>query len=259
MAKNYKITGRCIWCGESEPKVQFRNKPHIVPDSVGGNELGKDICDSCNSYFGSKRPNNLPSPDIIFKEIFNLERFFNGSLSITNGEKYRSELFPLIDGELHIRRSILDNTLYSDLLKAAFYEIFLQKYHAFTHNGHDNRFDGIRCLARYNVNISNLKVYYVHQQMWFRKSILNQTQIYFNDYHLKELNRTGFYSFDFLGFTFFLEIFKNKADENRDTYFDSFLTKNAIMMPEIEEFCTIRQLYDIFNYLQVKNIVIDNK
>lgn len=258
MAKKYKATGKCIWCGGSEPKVTFKNKPHIVPDSVGGNELGYDICDTCNSYFGSKRQYNLPSPDLIFKEIFNLERFFNGSESITSGEKYRSELFPLINDELHLQRRILDSPVYADLLKVAFYEIFLQKLHAFTHNGLDNRFDGVRCLARYNSNVCNLKTYYVHQHMWFREANLNKTRIYFTDYHLNELNKTGFYSFDFLGFTFFLEVFKDKAVESRDTYFNSFLTNNAIMMPEIEEFCTIRQLYDLFNYLHVKNIIIDN-
>lgn len=258
MKRKFKISGKCIWCGKSEPEVSFKNKPHILPDSVGGHELGCDICDKCNSYFGSKGPNNLPSPDLIFKEIFNLERFFNGSDSITNGEKYRSELFPVIDGVLHIQQRILDHSLYADLLKRSFYEIFLQKYHAFTHDGHNNKFDGVRCLARYNANVNNLKVYYVHQQMLFRESNLNQTRIYFNDYNVKELNRTGFYSFQFLGFTFFLEIFKKKADNNRETYFYSFLTENALTKPIIEEFCTIRQLYDIFNYLQVNKIIIDH-
>lgn len=258
MKRKYKITGKCIWCGKSEPEVTFKNKPHILPDSVGGNELGYDICDTCNSYFGSKRQYNLPSPDLIFKEIFNLERFFNGSDSITSGEKYRSELFPLINDELHIRRRILDSPIYADLLKVAFYEIFLQKFHAFTKNAHDSIFDGVRCLARYNSNVCNLKIYYVHKHMWFREANLNKTRIYFTDYHQNELNTTGFYSFDFLGFTFFLEIIKSKADKNRNKYFSSFLTKNAIMMPEIEEFCTIRQLFDLFNFLQVKNIVIDN-
>lgn len=257
MKRKFKVTGKCIWCGNSEPLVSFKNKPHILPDSAGGNELGNDICDCCNSFFGSKKSYNQPSPDLIFKEIFNLERFFNGSPSITNGEKYRSELFPLIDGELHIKHNILENSLYADSLKSAFYEIFLQKYHAFTHNGHDNRFDGVRCLARYNANVCGLKVYYVHTHMWFRKCNMNQTQIYFNDFHLKELERTGFYSFDYLGYTFFLEIFKNVADENRDTYFNSYRTKNAIMRPEIVEFNYIRQLYDIFNYLQVDKIIID--
>lgn len=38
--RKFKNTGRCIWCGKAEPDVTFKNKPHIVPDSVGGTELG---------------------------------------------------------------------------------------------------------------------------------------------------------------------------------------------------------------------------
>lgn len=33
-------------------KFHFENKPHVLPRSLGGNEIGFDICDDCNAYFG---------------------------------------------------------------------------------------------------------------------------------------------------------------------------------------------------------------
>ena len=73
--RKYIKTGICIWCGKKEPEVTFKNKPHIVPDEVGGNQLSFDVCDKCNRSFGSQPNCNIPSPDQIFCEIFNLQRF----------------------------------------------------------------------------------------------------------------------------------------------------------------------------------------
>ncbi|MCH5213767.1 MAG: hypothetical protein J1E97_01140 [Muribaculaceae bacterium] len=257
MKRKFVHTGKCIWCGKTAPEVSFNNKPHILPDSVGGNELGQDICDDCNSYFGSQPNRYLPSPDLLFKEIFNLKRFFDGGNSITNGEKFRSTLFPVKDNKLYIKRSYLTNPLIANQLKIAFYEIFLQKYHAFTHNGHDNSFSSVVSYARYNVNISNLKVYYMHQKMWFRPTILNKTFLPFSNIILDELNKTGIFSFTFLGYNFYLEVFKDKADANKTEYFNSLLSKIPFPDVEIEEFERLGQIHEIFNYLALNDIVID--
>lgn len=260
--RNFKHTGKCIWCGKSEPDVSFKNKPHIVPDAVGGNELGKDICDACNAYFGSSTHPNLPSPDLIFKEIFNLKRFFNGGNSITNGEKFRASMFRVVNDRLYLKRSYLQNPLIANQLKRAFYEIFLQKYHAFTGNGHDLVFSGVVAYARYNENICNLKVYYMHQEMWFRQTILNKTFLPLSDHMIDELNRYGIFSFNFLGYNFYLEVFKDKANANLKSFFETILSKEGFLTtgvegPEIEEFERLGQLYEIFNYLQVSGIEID--
>lgn len=260
--RKFKYTGKCIWCGKTEPEVSFKNRPHILPDAVGGNELGCDICDDCNAYFGSKPNKYLPSPDLLFKEIFNLKRFFDGGSSITNDEKFRSELFKVIDNKLYIKRSYLNNTIVAQQLKIAFYEIFLQKYHAFTHNGHDFSLSGVVSYARYKANISNLKVYYLHQKMWLRPTNLNKTFLPFSEPLLKELNDTGFFSFNFLGYNFYLEVFKDKADANRDNFFQSVLNNYGFLTtgidgPAIEEFERIGQLHEIFRYLEVSGIEID--
>lgn len=264
MGRSFKATGRCIWCGKSEPEVSFKNKPHIVPDSVGGSELGKDICDVCNAYFGASTHPNLPSPDLIFKEIFNLKRFFDGGKSITNEEKFRASLFRVVDDKLYLKRSYLNSTLIANQLKRAFYEIFLQKYHAFTGNGHDLAFSGVVAYARYNENVSNLKVYYMHQEMWFRPTILNKTFLLFSEHLVDELNMYGIFPFNFLGYNFYLEVFKDKANENRDSFFETILSKEGFLTtgvegPAIEEFERIGQLHEIFNFLQIDGIEIDEK
>lgn len=70
----YIKTGLCIWCGRTEPEVSFENKPHILPHSLGGEEIGFDICDDCNAFFGTATLGK-PSLDFVFKEIFNAYRF----------------------------------------------------------------------------------------------------------------------------------------------------------------------------------------
>lgn len=56
MIKEYTQTGQCIWCGKTKPEVTFRSEPHIIPEALGGKEIGVDGCDQCNSYFGTATP-----------------------------------------------------------------------------------------------------------------------------------------------------------------------------------------------------------
>lgn len=75
--------------------------------------------------------------------------------------------------------------------------IFLQKYHAFTDYGHDFAFSSLVAYARYNENISNLKVYYMRQEMWLIPLNLNKTILPFLDIMLTELNRICIFEFHF--------------------------------------------------------------
>ena len=51
--KTYINTGICIWCGKKFPEVSFQSKPHVLSKRLGGDEIGLDICDDCNHYFGT--------------------------------------------------------------------------------------------------------------------------------------------------------------------------------------------------------------
>ena len=63
MRRTYTNTGKCIWCGKTSPEVTFYTEPHIVPHSLGGSEIGVDVCDDCNHFFG-KATLGVPSIDL---------------------------------------------------------------------------------------------------------------------------------------------------------------------------------------------------
>jgi len=255
--KSYTHTGRCIWCGKSSPQVSFKKRPHIVPDAVGGNEIGFDVCDECNEFFGISHNTNLPSPDQIFSALFNLKRFSPNSNYVTDGSKHKQRWFTIEEsGILHIPRFIISSSVIGDLLKRAFYEIFLQKYHRYTKDGNNCIFDSVVSYARYGCNAANIKVYYVKQKMWLLPAVHNKTFVPMSKKHIKDMNGTGFFRFYFLGYIFYLEIFKSKCDKSRDSYFHSHLRKNSFFWDEIVEFNTLNQLTDFFNYLGYK-IIID--
>src|SRR5574343_1564879 len=64
---------RCIWCLLTEPDVTFENLTHSIPKALGGKSICKNVCDSCNSYFGNQI-GGYPSVEAIIKETFNVSR-----------------------------------------------------------------------------------------------------------------------------------------------------------------------------------------
>ena len=59
----------CIWCSKSEDIVNFNKIAHTIPQSLGGNHICKNVCDSCNEYFGNKEFGK-PAIEITLKEVF---------------------------------------------------------------------------------------------------------------------------------------------------------------------------------------------
>ena len=56
--RRYKEVGKCIWCGATEGNTSFETAPHILPRRLGGTEIGFDVCDNCNHYFGTAPVNH---------------------------------------------------------------------------------------------------------------------------------------------------------------------------------------------------------
>ena len=75
--KEYVNKGKCIWCLKTKPDVEFLTKPHTIPRTLNPNNIGFDICDSCNSFFGSddKSGKVTFSIDKVLKEFFNVHKF----------------------------------------------------------------------------------------------------------------------------------------------------------------------------------------
>ena len=65
----------CIWCLKNEPNVSFEKKAHTIPKSLGGQNFNKNICDSCNEYFGNRSSTKEEfSIEEALKETFNITR-----------------------------------------------------------------------------------------------------------------------------------------------------------------------------------------
>lgn len=76
MKKEYIRFGKCIWCGKEKLDVNFNERPHTISKKLGSNNIGVDICESCNKYFGIREHScKYPmSVELAFKEIFNVSR-----------------------------------------------------------------------------------------------------------------------------------------------------------------------------------------
>ena len=90
----YINTGKCVWCGRTEADgATFYDKPHIVPHGLGGQEIGVDVCDDCNHYFGTAPRAGMPPIDLAFKEIFNAFMTFGHNLDENTYKHFRSVFF----------------------------------------------------------------------------------------------------------------------------------------------------------------------
>lgn len=241
----FKKTGRCIWCGKTEPEVTFNSAPHILPQKLGGKEIGFDICDACNHYFGTATAGK-PNIDLVFKEIFNAYRFFDQELDATSYKKYHSVFFSYRHSShtIKINKSFCSNVI-TRQFKRALYNVFFQKYHEITKNGNHPMFNNVRNFARYD--IGDPHVYYT-----FNNIRLVPDNKYINNPYLKiskvlidDMMDSGIFSFWFMGEEFFLEVFPLAFQTNGE----KFLQKRAqhILIPAIGnerifEFTDVMQL-----------------
>lgn len=205
MKKSYNKTGKCIWCGRTAPDASFSTEPHILPHSLGGNEIGVDVCDDCNHYFG-KATKGVPSINLAFKEIFNAFKTFGDNLNEHTYEKYSSMFFQY----RHSQHKIIINKNFNSKaitrqFKRSLYEVFLQKYHAVTGNGNHPMFDAARKYARYG--IGELHVYYAYNNIILATASNEKVELFMSDKIIEEMIEFGLYHFWLFGHMFYLEVF----------------------------------------------------
>lgn len=238
--KTYSNTGKCIWCGRKVPHVSFETAPHILPQSLGGCEIGKDICDDCNHYFGTATI-GTPSIDITYKEIFNAFRIFGGNLCADSYKKLSSIFFTYKHSKRKIYiKSNFRSHIITRQFKRSLYNVFLQKYHLVTGNGNHEMFDMVRKFARYN--IGNPKVFYAFNNILLTTADKDNPSLIISQRIIDEMFQSGVFSFWFLGHWFFLEIFPTAFNINGKSY----LRKQAesILLPAKGNEC-IFELTDI--------------
>lgn len=204
MSKTYQRTGICIWCGRSAPEATFYTEPHILPHSIGGAEIGFDVCDECNHYFGTAAK-GMPNINLAFKEIFGAFKTFGNNLDENTYKKLSSTFFQYRHSQhkLIIKKSFNSRTI-TKQFKRSLYEVFLQKYHAVTRNGNHSMFDFVRQYARYGKG--NPHVFYAFNYVIFTTASDEAMQLHMSDKILEEMLRSGLYPFWLFGHMFYIEV-----------------------------------------------------
>ena len=76
-----------MFCLKKQPEVNFSEKPHTMPRSLGSESIGFDICNDCNHYFG--QPDKLSVPqlciEVCVKEVFGMIKHL---LNTSRSEEY---------------------------------------------------------------------------------------------------------------------------------------------------------------------------
>ncbi len=143
----------CIWCLKNEQETTFKQRAHIVPDSLGAKKITKFECDVCNQYFGRSSKGD-PSVDLVFKEAFNITRTILLSMSTQPAPKFSSTYFKLDKNKFSITTAFklkkgFQQTLCKQFKKGLF-KIALEFLIEEIEFGFENEFDSIRNFVRHD-------------------------------------------------------------------------------------------------------------
>lgn len=239
----YSKTGQCIWCSKKEPNISFNNEPHILPHSLGGNEIGFDICDDCNHYFGTAEKGK-PNIDLVYKEIFNAYRFFSQNLNQNSYKKFHSVFFNYYHkkGIIKINKNF-NSTVITRQFKKSLYNVFLKKYHAITENGNHKMFNMVRNFVRYDYG--NPKVFYAFNNIIFTTADKENPKLIITDKIIDDMMTYGIFSFWFIGHQFYLEIFPTAFNTNGIKFLQKEAQKILIPAKSNEMILELNNIMDI--------------
>lgn len=202
--QKYVQTGKCIWCGRTESEVSFLTEPHVLPRRLGGKEIGFDVCDECNHYFGTAQ-RGKPAIDVAFKEIFNAFRTFSSNTDEHTHEKFKSIFFDYRHSKHSIRiRPQFNSRAVTEQFKRGLYEVFLQRYHHVTGNGNAPMFDMVRKYARYGIGRPH--VFYKFDNILLVTANDEDRILNMSEPMIKDIMESGMYCFWLFGHVFYLEI-----------------------------------------------------
>lgn len=249
----YIYTGKCIWCNKSMPDVSFNTEPHIIPKSIGSREIGIDICDDCNNYFGSASK-YAPNTNIVFREVFNCSLFFFASNNKKRANARRKICWTYFEydnktGIFRLKRTFPIIT-FTRVFKRSLYEVFLQKYHACYPDDNLDKFEAVRQFARYNHG--NLKVLFARNKVIMHSDLRHDIQLPMSEHLKQEMERTGFFHFIFCGHHLFLEVLPLTASLSYPDCIREFYTSSVL---PIDKDCGIFELDDIRKFDMFFNMV----
>ena len=204
MSNSHINTGKCIWCGRTTEEARFTSDAHILPHSLGGSEIGTDVCDDCNHYFGTAT-RGVPNVNLAFKEIFGAFKTFGDNLNENTYKKFSSTFFQYRHSQHKIIiKSNFNSRAITKQFKRSLYEVFLQKYHAVTGNGNHPMLDMVRKYARYG--IGDPHVFYAFNNVLFSTASDEKVILHMSDKLLEDMMHSGLYFFWLFGHMFYIEV-----------------------------------------------------
>ena len=133
----YIAKGQCIFCKRTkEDTATFKEKAHTIPESLGSSNIGVDICDDCNHYFGQPDPT-------IYRPVLGVELAVKEVLGVQRALLRRDQNAPRLKSiffEYWRKKNTFkfkNRFLYSDntflltfgrQFRRGIYELFLQEY-----------------------------------------------------------------------------------------------------------------------------------
>ncbi len=244
---------QCIWCCKKESQVTFVNPAHIFPQSLGGKRICTQVCDLCNSYFGSKQT-GLPSVEIALKEPLNISRYF----VLTQGPqtkklaRYKSEYFDYDLSKQLIKPKMKYSTvshfqeIFTKQFKRGIYKIFLEERSQSKGDALDAQFDFIREFARYG--LGDYPVYYCQPYIpaIFVSTDIHEPVIRFTDHSEEIMKQFGFYDYTFM--THNLAIPAIRTYELTEQNYLRYMLAQKSLYSKISRIRTMDDLDFMFNF-----------
>lgn len=241
---------KCIWCLSSEKKESFKTKAHTIPKSLGGQSFNKNVCDNCNSYFGS-RVEYKYSIEEALKEGFNISR----RMMLLSGKPkkkvggFKSRYFDIRERNgkrtLKVLPSFRLNESFQKELCHAFkrglYKLFLEELNLQKGLGFDDKYNVIREFSRYNKG--DLPVIYFDRSVGIFMSIKREaeTPVLLFDRMKYLYSNEKFVEIEFLGHVFGFPI----TDVTKED-FDSYITNSKeLKLGHFNSWKKIDKLIDI--------------
>jgi len=216
---------KCLWCLETEPHVSFIKKAHTIPKSLGGMNYNKNVCDTCNYYFGNRDSHNGKySIEVALKEAFSIsrKRFLLGGIPKRKVGEFKSQFFEMKERNGKYRLAVKPSYLFASqeelcrAFKRGLYKMYFEELNRQKKLGYETNYDVVRSFARYNNG--DLPVLYFTRRlgiMMLFKSEAETPIVYFDRINYLYSNEK-FVEIEFLGHVFGLPIADFTKEEFQD-------------------------------------------
>jgi len=205
---------------QNRRRVSFTRKAHTIPQSLGGIYICDNVCNKCNSYFGSPHNSSISIEEVL-REAFDITRFHvhDSYTEIGKNKKYsrfksRSFNFNERTNSIRVKPIYIVRPGFQErmarLFKRGLYKIFLEEYQRQTNQGFDDRYTFIREYARFN--LGDYPVYYLRQKfpgIFLSKEEFDSPSLLFTVHQIGMMQEFGFYEMCLFSHTFIMPVTRN--------------------------------------------------